>query len=1569
MKDVIKPILHPSSCAGRAWLAAILVGMCFLSELGLALAAPSTPQLLEPGNHATNVPLVPTLEINCNTLETAAAQYIIAADAQLTTLVYDSLENPNDVCQHFAFAPLAPNTQYYWQARIKNAQGDWSAWSSPGSFTTGSQTPFFNVFQDGTAGYAGTRDADIRGDAQNPLLAIREWDQGAQDVLRTGRRRPGAASDEIYRSLLKFDLGGLTDANAVQNVYLEMTGYQHGQIAEWFPGHHRLNALYEVLRPWTEGDDIKDVDSETGEVSWSYSERPTQWAIPGVAGASDFDPNTDRKATPLSQFVTTNEVGYRTYWSSKQLLDTVKNWIANPGMNQGLFFQATDESEQKTVMLASREHADPTFHPRLVVVSSEQAAIGLNHPPVAGRDAATLEQGTSISLPVLSNDIDHDESPTPLFIESVEVPAHGAATIIGDTILYVPTPAYVGVDRFQYTVSDGEDRAVGVVIVAITAAPLPETLPVTVTSTGTGTGTVSSVPGGLACPPTCTAEFFENTQVVLTAAADPNAAFTGWTGAGCSGTGPCVLTMTQAEVVTAEFSLLPPDTEAPAVSLLTPIEGQTVTGGVSLLASASDNVGVVGVQFFVDGTPLGTEVPNAPWATVWNSTLVPPGLHTLGAQARDAAGNTSLATEVTVIVAPPIGFFQDNGPDGLVVIEAESFHQNTPQGSHSWAGVNPPEASNGTALAATPNSNANNNGNYAVTSPRVDYTVQFTQAGTHYIWVRGLGATTSDDSLHVGLNGQEIGSSDRLSGFAPTWTWSNQTMDGAVAAFTVPTPGEHTLNVWMREDGTLFDKILLTTNPTYPTPTGHGPAESPQGTPPPPETEPPVVTLLNLSEGQVLTGSVTLQATATDNVGVVGVQFLLNASPLGPEVTNAPWELSWDTTTTAPGTYVVSAQARDAAGNTGNAPAITVVVTTPPPPVTYPLTLSMNGLGSGTVTSVPTGVNCPTLCSLDWLENEVVTLTALPNADSIFAGWTGAGCSGTGPCILTMTQAHTVTATFSLLPPDTEAPTVALTSPTDGQTVTGILPVSATASDNVAVVGVQFMLNGGSLGLELTSAPWTMAWDSSTVIPGVYTLSAQARDAAGNLSQAPDITILVDPTPLPTGFLQENGPDGLVVIEAENFHQNTAKGNHSWSTKNVVDTSNGLALEATPNSNANNNGNYAVTSPRVDYTVQFTQAGTHFIWVRGLGPTTSDDSLHIGLNGQEIATSDRLSGFAPTWTWSNQTMDGAVAAFTVPTPGEHTLNVWMREDGVLFDKILLTTNPTYPTPTGHGPAESPQGPPPPDETAPDVTITSPVNGATVSGTITLMADAYDNSGSVATVQFFLEGSPLGPELTTPPFLLEWDTTTVSPDLSYALSAEAWDHAGNNGTTVSPTIVQVIVPGAMRQQDSGMDGLISLEAEHFEANVSQGIHTWIVSTQSGYSGDSAMVTDPNINTNQNSNYSGSSPRLDFQVNFTHVGTHYVWIRGIGLSNTDDSVHVGLDGQELSSSDKISGFSPDWTWSNQTMDGPVATVQVTSTGPHTINLWMREDGTIIDKIVLTVNSSYTPTILGPPESPIQ
>ncbi len=112
----------------------------------------------------------------------------------------------------------------------------------------------------------------------------------------------------------------------------------------------------------------------------------------------------------------------------------------------------------------------------------------------------------------------------------------------------------------------------------------------------------------------------------------------------------------------------------------------------------------------------------------------------------------------------------------------------------------------------------------------------------------------------------------------------------------------------------------------------------------------------------------------------------------------------------------------------------------------------------------------------------------------------------------------------------------------------------------------------------------------------------------------------------------------------------------------------------------------------------------------------------------------------------------------------------------------------------------------------------------------------------------------------------------------------------------------------------------------------------------------------------------APKLDYRINFTRKGKYHVWIRAKGNSS-DNSVHVGIDGKAISSSDKIE-FPPstsNYVWSKATKDKKDASISISSIGFHTINVWMDEDGTKLDKILLTSDAGYDPSKVNGGEGP--
>jgi subtilisin family serine protease len=96
-----------------------------------------------------------------------------------------------------------------------------------------------------------------------------------------------------------------------------------------------------------------------------------------------------------------------------------------------------------------------------------------------------------------------------------------------------------------------------------------------------------------------------------------------------------------------------PDTLPPTVLINAPAAGATVAGTTTVTATATDNVGVTGVDLLVDGALVASDA-SAPYAFSWNTTGLADGVHTLDVKASDAAGNVSHATRsVTVANAPP----------------------------------------------------------------------------------------------------------------------------------------------------------------------------------------------------------------------------------------------------------------------------------------------------------------------------------------------------------------------------------------------------------------------------------------------------------------------------------------------------------------------------------------------------------------------------------------------------------------------------------------------------------------------------------------------------------------------------------------------------------------------------------------------------------------------------------------------------------------------------------------------------------------------------------------------------
>ena len=168
----------------------------------------------------------------------------------------------------------------------------------------------------------------------------------------------------------------------------------------------------------------------------------------------------------------------------------------------------------------------------------------------------------------------------------------------------------------------------------------------------------------------------------------------------------------------------------------------------------------------------------------------------------------------------------------------------------------------------------------------------------------------------------------------------------------------------------------------------------------------PTVTALDTTPAIVRSGiPVTLSCTATTPPGRLVAGYELDFGDSSPVVDGPSNEAVH--VYQAAGTYVASCLAYDASDRAG---LLERAITRLRP--TYSLQVATIGSGSGVLTSAPEGINCGETCSVTIGGGETVTLTALPSAGSRFAGWSGSGCIGTGPCTLLMSAARRISATF-----------------------------------------------------------------------------------------------------------------------------------------------------------------------------------------------------------------------------------------------------------------------------------------------------------------------------------------------------------------------------------------------------------------------------------------------------------------------------------------------------------------------------------------------------------------------------
>jgi hypothetical protein len=167
------------------------------------------------------------------------------------------------------------------------------------------------------------------------------------------------------------------------------------------------------------------------------------------------------------------------------------------------------------------------------------------------------------------------------------------------------------------------------------------------------------------------------------------------------------------------------------------------------------------------------------------------------------------------------------------------------------------------------------------------------------------------------------------------------------------------------------------------------------------------------------------------------------------------------------------------------------------------------------------------------------------------------------------------------------------------------------------------------------------------------------------------------------------------------------------------------------------------------------------------------------------------------------------------------------------------------------------------------------------------------------------------------------------------------------------------PDALTYDETG--GKVVIDAEEYARNTpsTDGLYAWSLGT-----GDQVMAMNERLLSpvHLSAEDLEGAARLDYRIDFTTPGTYHVWARGSSATAFDfssNSIHFGFDGEMVTPSDGLTLSTRGLAWSDDNgLPGQGITIEVAEAGTRTLNIWMREDGVVLDALALTVDGSYDP-----------
>ena len=547
----------------------------------------------------------------------------------------------------------------------------------------------------------------------------------------------------------------------------------------------------------------------------------------------------------------------------------------------------------------------------------------------------------------------------------------------------------------------------------------PQTYTLTVNKAGTGSGIISSSPAGITCGGDCTETYNAGAAITLTATPDTSSTFTGWSGA-CGSTGSCSVTMDAAKSVTATFALKTSAITATAGTggSISPSGTVLANYGSSQLFTITASAGYSIANVLVDGASVGAVASY----TFSNITAT----HTISANFAPVTYGLTVSKAGTgsgIISSSPAGITCGGDCTETYNAGAAITLTATPDTSSTFTGWSGACGSTG-SCSVTMDAAKSVTATFALKTSAITATAgtggSISPSGTVLAnygssQLFTITASAGYSIANVLVDGASVGA-------VASYTFSNITATHTISANFAPVTYGLTVSKAGTGSGIISSSpagitcggdctetynagaaITLTATPdTSSTFTGWSGACGSTGS-----------CSVTMDAAKSVTATFALKTSAiTATAGTGG-----SISPSGTVLAN--YGSSQLFTITASAGYSIAnvlvdgASVGAVASYTFSNITATHTISANFAPVTYGLTVSKAGTGSGIISSSPAGITCGGDCTETYNAGAAITLTATPDTSSTFTGWSGA-CGSTGSCSVTMDAAKSVTATFAL---------------------------------------------------------------------------------------------------------------------------------------------------------------------------------------------------------------------------------------------------------------------------------------------------------------------------------------------------------------------------------------------------------------------------------------------------------------------------------------------------------------------------------------------------------------------------